>query len=415
MDHVAVTGLDFIGPDTSSAFLLSGQQKDILFEDNRFRDVRVGLQIQSLKSHPKDLDYVPVPVTGYVVRRNSFVDCFGLCGLNMSGGGGMLNTVIEENFFDHCGHPDPTIKKHNIYLQSMNEVKVTGNYFLRGSNMGLKCATDKIEGFTDFEIVNNYFYNNALSLDHSAGIVHDPSLAHSHARGLVYGNVFHESARLFGTSRQDLAMWILNSREITYEANFFVHKQLWNGNPMIAWGEKQDKIIFRRNLVYDWKYPATKPDTHYFVGNWPLNVTNGVHENNTIAKDGRVFLDPERTILTYLAQQDIDGVSDALWTRTKDNWNQSTGAASVVAHVIQGFTVVNPNPDPLPEPDPMPEPDPEPDPMPEPDPEPEPEPTPDPPADSVTHITIVIDTKQAESLTAAINALAEALKSSSSK
>lgn len=353
-DHLAFIGLDFEGPHASSAFLFSGRQNDILWEDLRFRNVRIGIQVQHPKEHPKAPGVEQPKPTGMTIRRCAFVDCFGLCGLNMTH---CIDTIIEENFFDHCGHPDPTIKKHNVYLQSLKGLKVRGNYFLRGSNMGLKCSTDKVEGFTDFEIVNNYFYNCALSLDHSAGITHDPATAHSHARGLVYGNVFHESARIFGTQRQDLAMWILNSREITYEYNHFVHKSVWNGNPMISWGEKQDRITFRNNLVYDWKYPSGKPDSHYFIGNWPQNVTNGIHEKNTIAKDGRVFLDPERSVLTHLSQPDIQAVSDALWLRTKENWNSSMTAANAVSYVIAGFEVVNPSPDPEPEPDPTPTPD----------------------------------------------------------
>lgn len=342
MDHVAITGLDFQGPYESPGILFSGQQSDILIEDCRFRDVRVGVQVQYQNSHPKASGIVQPFPFGYRIRRNSFVDCYGLAGLNMTY---CVDTVIEDNLFDRCGQPEPTIKKHNIYLKSMKRLRVNGNYFLRGSNMGLKCSSDDIEGFTDFEILNNYFYNNALSLDHSSGITHDPAMDHSHARGIIRGNVFHESARLFGTSRQDLAMWILNSREIVYENNYFVHKSLWNGNPMIAWGEKQDRITFKNNLVYDWQYPATKPETHYFLGNWPQNVTNGVHDSNTIAKDGRVFLDPERTVMTYLFQPDIDTVSDALWARTRDNWLPHMSAYAAVAHVIAGFEVVNPNPD----------------------------------------------------------------------
>jgi hypothetical protein len=186
-------------------------------------------------------------------------------------------------------------------------------------------------------------------------------------------------------------MWILNSREITYEQNHFVHKSLWNGNPMIAWGEKQDRITFRNNLVYDWQYPVGKPDTHYFVGNWNANVTNGIHENNTIAKDGRVFLDPERTVMTHLGEPDIDTVSSVLWNRTKDNWDPSIGALSTAAHVIAGFQVVNPNPDPLPEPEPTPTPD--------------PDPTPDP----VIHLTIVISSSQAKEIADAIQNLADAV------
>lgn len=356
-DHVAVTGLDFIGPYANSAFLLSGRQNDILFEDLRFRDVRIGIQIQPPKEHPKAPGVEQPKPKDIVVRRCSFVDCFGLCGLNMSH---CVDTVIEENFFDHCGHPDPTIKKHNIYLQSLQGLTVRGNYFLRGSNMGLKCSADLIDGFTHFEISKNYFYNNALSLDHSAGITHDPAVAHSHSNGLVLSNVFHESARMFGTQRQDLAMWILNSKDITYDGNHFIHKSLWNGNPMIAWGEKQDRIVFENNLVYDWKMPAGKPDTAFFVGNWNANVTNGTMQDNTIAKSGAPFLDPERTVMTYLGEPDIDAVSDRLWnTFTRDTWDATKTADRVVDHVIAGFEVVNPSPDPEPEPDPDPVPVPE--------------------------------------------------------
>lgn len=359
MDFVTFSGIDFVGSGANRGMLLSGPKSQILIEDCRFIGLSLGVYLQLQDSHQKAPNFTPPWVTNIRIRRNSFIDCTDLAGIHAAKTDGL---TIENNLFDRCGQPNPTILKHNVYLKEARNLTVSGNYFLRGSNMGLKCSSDNIEGFKNFRIDRNYFYNNALSLDHSKGIDWDVLAAHSHVNGIISHNVFHESARTFGTRQQDLAIWTLNARDITYQGNHFVHKTLWNGNNMIAWGEKQDRITVRDNLVYDWAMPPSKPDRGFFQANWAENVTNGLQENNTIAKTGSQFADPNRTLLTWLNETDVDAASLRLRDlHTRDGWDAGRTADKAVEHVIDGFRVVNPIPvsDTEPEPEPDIEPEPE--------------------------------------------------------
>lgn len=186
-------------------------------------------------------------------------------------------------------------------------------------------------------------------MDHSLGISWDPVTAASHANGIVSHNVFHESARTFGTTRQDLAMWLLNSRDITYQQNYFIHKQIWNGNQMIAWGESQQGITFKDNLVHNWKMPASRPESDLFVGRWAQAVTNGTMGNNTIVKDASLYQDPNRTLFTWLQVPDINAASAVLReSHTREAWDASKTADKAVGYVIDGFRLAIPDIEPDP-------------------------------------------------------------------
>lgn len=349
MDHVVISGIDFEGTGVSKGILFSGRMSDIMIEDCRFRGVRVGVNLQYQPTHPKSPGTVFPRIQNIRIRRNSFIGCPGLCGVEIDGTDGC---TIEQNLFDRCGQPNPSVKKHNCYLFEVTDLAVSSNYFLRGSNMGLKCSSDTIDGFTRFRIDSNYFFNNALSMDHSAGITHDPKLAYSHTNGIVSHNLFHESAREFATGKQDLAMWLLNISDVTIRQNYFIHKQLWSGNRMLMFEEPANSVTVRENIVHNWQMPAGRPETDYLEGKWSENITNGVSDGNIIVKDAAAYIDPNRTLLTWLQVPDMDAASAVLReSHTRDKWDAGKTADKAVGHVIDGFRIAIPDIEPEPVPD----------------------------------------------------------------
>lgn len=347
MNFVAITGIEFRGGPGLKAINFAGGMDHILIEDCAFSKYgTVALHIQNINADtPKNI----------TIRRNAVTDC--------DGQGMLINYTdglsLEENLVDHNGHSGdgPNMLRHNVYLSDIKHLTAQNNIFARGSNFGLKMATNNIAGFTDFVVENNLFLNNGISMDASSGIPLGIT-TYRHQRGVVKDNVFTELGRQFANGAvQDTAAWLRNTESVVWDGNHFVHKPALAGNPLISWGnnERHKDITISNSVVHNWNLGANAPATMYFefqaYQEPPLvGVTNLQLVNNRIDKPDAEYADPSRTVGSYYAS--IGGINDAVAflevarNQSKANWNAAYTADAVNDYIRDGFLVATPEPNP---------------------------------------------------------------------
>lgn|GEM_PF-3217578 len=334
LSHVAIVGLDFAGrystnPTASGngkGILFRGDLSNILVEDCRFDDYSSGLHLQSRSDGPTR--------NNITIRRNTFVDSAEM-GILASQGD---TFTIEENIFDYNGFTNGATKfSHNIYLKEIKNTVLRNNIFARGSNFGTKLSGDKPDSFTDFVVENNLYFDNGLSLDHSSGPTDDVQTTFTHNRGSVTRNVFTEIAKTFtGGLQQDLAVYALNTTNIEYRENLFVHKPSFANNNLFVWGSEHHKAItVAQTVIYNWPV-----DVNYIDDN-KGSIDGYTKENNQINMSAASYLDPGRTVGTYFAS--IGGQTNALAFlqaargMSKSNWNPEFTADAVNNYIRAGF------------------------------------------------------------------------------
>ena len=360
LNHVAIVGLDFRGTGTNSAMLMRGNMNGILIEGNTFTNYNASIQIDTPKT--VDSNGNPYLATNVSIRRN---DIF------QSDEQGVLlgkldETLIEGNVFDLNGYGEgmgnlagetgPTIFKHDLYVGNMHGLIIRDNIFARGSNFGTKLKSTEVNGFTNFVIENNLYFNNGLSLD--TGGSPSPGLTtYRHRDGVVKDNVFTELGREFANGiRQDLAVYAINAAEVNFDGNFFVHKSNYAQNPMFVWASKERStdITIQNSVVYDWALGPGKSADRYFetktsaVAPLPGGITNFQLANNQIDLAAASYVDPNRTVGSYYAS--IGGTNDAVAfliaarQMSKSNWDVRFTADAVNDYIRDGFTPVLANP-----------------------------------------------------------------------
>ena len=353
LDHVSVIGLEFRGNyavnpagANGTGVLLSGPMRGILFEDNLFSGYDSGVNVQ-VRQQPDDA------TTVFRFRRNAVVDneTFGLL---VSGGSGV---VLEENLFDHNGHggKGPTFLKHNIYLKDVRNAVISGNIISRGGNFGTKLSSDNPGAFTDFVIENNLYYNNGIGMDHSAGATGDEFTTFTHERGTVRDNVFTESGRTFSNGvKQDLVGWLLNTKDVQWTGNLFIHKSQFITGVILNWGRHHKSITVSDNVVHNWHIQDGLTDSSYLEHKASAVIDGATFERNKVNRPADEYHDASRTVASYFAC--IGGESDAVTfltearTVSKANWNAAFSAAAVNDYLRQGFTEKAAEPEPQPEP-----------------------------------------------------------------
>jgi len=343
MDYVAITGLDFQGHGTEGKGInFSGGMSHILFENNSFTEYGTGsLHVQGINGeNPSNISF----------RRNVVTGAAGQ-GILV---GNVTGLLIEGNMFDWNGHSGEGANKlrHNAYLGDIHDLVVRDNIFARGSNFGLKMATEEIAGFTDFVVEDNLFFNNGISMDASSSAERGIT-TYRHQRGVVKDNVFTKLERTFyNGSTQDLAAWLRNSEDINWDSNYFVHKDSFANNPMFVWGhnERHKDITIQNTVVYDWRVGDEEPDpTLYFEYNAYREppeggVTNLQLIDNEVDLPAASYVDPTRTLGSYYAS--IGGVNDpvafllAARDMSKANWNSAYTADAVNDYIMEGFARV---------------------------------------------------------------------------
>lgn len=344
LDHVAITHLDFQGAGTGAkAIELAGGMNDVLIEGNVFSGHRIEVHVQYRQEHG-------VPASDVTIRRNVLTDATdqGLLASNIT------NMLVEENVFDHAGYGEgignpenvegATIFKHNAYFDMTSGLTLRDNVFARGSNFGSKLASNSVGGFTDFVVDNNLYFNNGLSMDHSSSVVTTQE-TFVHERGQITNNVFTEIGRTFWNgSTQDMAAWVRNTKDVTWDSNIWAHKPLLAGNPLIHWGNDgnwHQNTTIQNSVVYNWDV-GDQPESAYFETNVAQRHANLQLIDNQIDYPATDYLDPERTVGSYYAS--IGGTPDAnafllaLRNQSRSTWNEALTADAVNDYIREGFT-----------------------------------------------------------------------------
>ncbi len=342
LDFLSFVGLQFkadwennqTSTPHTNAFLFGGGLNSFLIEDCCFSGWREAVQI--------DYSAGGQPVNGVKVRRCQFYDnaAQGVLSYRASG------ITIEENIFDRIGWKlgQANIFRHGIYIKEAKNCTITGNIFSRCSNFGSKLSADVPGSFTDFVVMNNLYYNNGISLDHSQGSTGDVQTTFTHERGLIKGNVFTEIGRTFETGVvQDMGAWLLNTKDVEWDSNIFAHKPAFAGNQLLMWREHHENISVHNTIVFDWQLgglPRITPQD-YLQNN--VQVINGYTlANNELDLPAASYVDPSLTVGKYYAS--IGGTNDAvafLTTargRSKENWSPQFTAKAVNAYIRAGFT-----------------------------------------------------------------------------
>jgi Right handed beta helix region len=348
LNYVAITGIEFRASGLKQKGLdLGGGMSNILIENNVFSGYYVGVHIHEWGD-------VSVPLEDVTFRRNSIIDA--------DGQGLLANNIdtflVEENLFDYNGYGEgygndpgesgPTVFKHNAYLAKLVNLTARGNIFSRASNFGLKLATNEFEGFTDFTVENNLFFNNGITMSNSSGL--PPGITqYRFNRGVVKDNVFTEVGRTFVSGQvQDMGAWLTNTADIRWDGNYFVHKLPLAGNPILHWGdsERHRDITVENSVVYDWTLGDDGTRQTYFEHNAYREspsggVTNLQLINNEIDLSAASYVDSTRTVGSYFAA--IGGVDNAVAfmatarNMSKANWDPAFTADAVNDYIRAGF------------------------------------------------------------------------------
>lgn len=338
--NLAFTDLHLNGGGSNGrAFMFSGRMQNILVEGCRIENYRVAAMFQQHASAPRN--------TTLHLRRNAIVNN-GDQGLMLNGADDVL---LEENVFDNNGRAGgDTVFKHNVYLTEIRNLRISGNIFARGSNFGTKLSADNPGSFTDFVVRNNLYYNNGMSLDHSAGPKGDIRTTFTHQNGVIENNVFTESGRAFSNgTRQDLVGWLLNSQNVRWAGNLFVHKPPFASNDILQWGGNHKDITLTGNVVHNWN--PVRPD-RLGTATGPAVVTGWTFDGNRVNLDATEYLDASRSVASYNAS--IGGTADAVAflqsaaQLSKTNWDARLTADAVNKYLREGFGSKQPEPQPQP-------------------------------------------------------------------
>lgn len=263
---------------------------------------------------------------------------------------GMLLThsdgvLFEQNIFDHNGYgsngTSPSILTHNVYFKEVQDLTVRSNIFARGSNFGTKLSSDTPGGFDNFVVEDNLFFDNGLSLDHSAGSSGNINTTFTHEHGVIQNNIFTELNRSGGV-QQDLAAYLLNSKDVLWSNNMFVHKQTILGSPILVWGEHHQDITVQGTVIYDWKTNFTTSAS--YLESDASRITRYTRADNEIDLPAASYVDPSRTVGSYYVS--VGGGNDpvafltAAKTLSKANWNTALTADAVNDYIRGGFARV---------------------------------------------------------------------------
>ena len=317
---------------------MSPAQESILIEDCAIRFYSTACHLRCTSGHN----------TNIVFRRNIISDClkFGVMPSHLSGG------LIEENIFDKCGWEERTNKLHSIYAHScINNTIWRNNILSRSGNFGIKLSTDDKNGFTDFEISNNFFYKSSIGIDHSAGATgYDPLVDYSHQRGVISNNVFYKTGKTItptGTSTATFGIYTLNTNDMVYSDNCFIFNDDYYGSgSIIAFGEdeRHGNVTVANERIYKWN--SGKYDNFGSYLNNVQTIRNLVQTNSYLQCPSEIqFLDPERGLASYSVYLGGTDDNEAFLTRAKQqskgNWDDNYTAAAFNDYIRIGLVPID--------------------------------------------------------------------------
>jgi len=323
------------------AMLILEETQHMLIEGNSFSGYRGAINIQQSPTRNG-------PNGNLTFRRNTVCNNV-TSGVFIQKSDGVL---IEENVIDRNGHGidgnTPSTLAHNVYVFEIQNLTVRGNIFSRASNFGTKLSSDRPGGFTNFTLENNLYFDNGLSLDHSAGSTGDVNTTFTHDGGTIHNNVFTDLIRRGGV-QQDLAAYPLNTRDVVWSQNMFVHKAFLRGNPLLYWGQHHQNITVRDSVIYQWDIHAATPAAYLETD--AFRIDGYTLTGNQIDMPAATYVDPTRTVGSY--NTTIGGMNDPLAfiaaasSQSKINWNPALTAAAVNTYIRSGFAVAGDPPPPV--------------------------------------------------------------------
>jgi hypothetical protein len=341
-NYVTITNLNFVGgdasdPSESNGLQLLGRMRYITIEGNTVSYWHTGIQVWGFG--------LPVnSISDIAVRRNV---SFGSTNQGMIING-VTTVLVEENIFDYNGHA-PGVEggtgfHHNIYLQEIQNATVRGNIFARGASHGSKLRSDVADGFNNFAVENNLYYQNSLSLDYTGTPAHDVEAEFIHNFGEIKDNVFTANGRTFtDTSVVDYAIILENTNSVTLSGNIFAHKPLYGNNYLLLLQVKgyQSNLTIRDSVVYDWILGAERTTPEDYFESRPEEVNGFTLANNEIDLVAATYVDPTRTVGSYYAS--IGGTNNAIAFfeaargMSKATWNVAYTADAVNDYIRAGF------------------------------------------------------------------------------
>jgi len=338
--HLAIVGLEFYlamkdpeAPEYNAsvgnfkALEIRYDIEDLLLEGNRFRFFRM-VEIDKADGgvKPKDI----------LIRRNLFLDHYytgtHTQGLYISSTDGV---TIEENIFDHngwlpSGGKMPSIFDHNIYANQNFNMIVRRNIFSRASSMGLKVRSDLYRGVQGLLIEDNLFLQNPIGIS-LGGLI--PAGGTMYVDATLKGNVITEGGR----DQPNFTNWgitVGGADNLLIEQNYFVHNPYPQSPVAIDIANlPMTNVRVRENKIYNFSFVGI--DNHSSSG---VSLTNNFIEGMLPEPQ---FVDPQRSVSSYLANLGMEFSSDAFIERLRQqsygNWSQQLSVMNVLNYMKQGF------------------------------------------------------------------------------
>lgn len=178
--YLAITSLEFYGTrmDPSHAdynlatdrttgiffqYATGTNYQYILIEDCRVRwNAGIGVYMQAA---------APQRYGNFYFRRNTIEET--QTGLSCPFG---QTALIEDNIFVRNGWDPRDVFIHSIYAKEVKNLTARGNLLAYSGNHGIKLSADYINGYSDFDIDDNFFYYSVLGLDWSGRLAASPTI-----------------------------------------------------------------------------------------------------------------------------------------------------------------------------------------------------------------------------------------------
>lgn len=357
ISKMAITSIEFYGsyldpdgdagtPRTTGIFFLYSTGSNcqyILIEDCRVRwNAGLGVYMQGASAQR---------YSNFYFRRNIVEETE--TGLSCPYG---QTVLLEDNIFVRNGWNPRDVFIHSIYAKEVKNLTARGNLLAYSGNHGIKLSADAVDGYTDFDIDDNFFYYSVLGLDWSSGAVGDYTTTVTHRGGTITSNVFSEMDKEYDPPgyAQSIATYILNLGDCTINGNLWVHHTSTNHTGVVLGfgsGTLHENITITNNVIWDWYSYSYINNGHYLVEYAAISnlTTSGNKAQNT---DASVFTstasysDTTRSIATYNSvvlggTASADELLNNAVLMYKGNWDSRYTAEAINAWIRAGFTAAS--------------------------------------------------------------------------
>lgn len=357
ISKMAITSLEFYGsyldpagdagtPRTTGIFFLystGSNCQNILIEDCRVRwNAGLGVYMQAASAQR---------YSNFYFRRNVIEETE--TGLSCPYG---QTVLIEDNIFVRNGWEPRDVFIHSIYAKEVKNLTARGNLLAYSGNHGIKLSADAVDGYTDFDIDDNFFWYSVLGLDWSAGAIGDYTTTVTHRGGTITDNVFSEMDKNPGYN-QSIATYILNLADCTFDRNLFVHHTSTNHTGVVLGfgsGTLHENITITNNIIWDWYSYSYINNGEYLViyeDIVDLTVSGNIAEevDSFVFPSTDTFSDTTRSIQTYNSEvlggtEDADELLANAVLMRKGAWDERYTASAINTWIRAGFDILDHNP-----------------------------------------------------------------------